>query len=216
MKALLCKELKLCVHPTVYIFLGLTLMLLIPSYPYFVAFFYTTLGIFFTFSTARENRDAEYSTLQPVRKRDVVYARAWIVVLIELSALLVSVPIAFVSVKINPLGANGAGMDLGAAFYGLVFVQFAVFNVLFLPRFYKTAYKIGGSFLLASIASVLVIFALEIVIHVVPGLTEVLDSSSASRQIAQLPVLGCGIVLFAALTFFGAKRAAANFEKVDL
>ena len=54
---LLRKELRLAVHPTSWIFLGLSLMLLIPSYPYYVAFFYTGLGIFFTCLSARENQD---------------------------------------------------------------------------------------------------------------------------------------------------------------
>ena len=57
---LLRKELRLAVHPTSWIFLGLSLMLLIPSYPYYVAFFYTGLGIFFTCLSARENQDISY------------------------------------------------------------------------------------------------------------------------------------------------------------
>ena len=58
---LLRKELRLAVHPTSWIFLGLSLMLLIPSYPYYVAFFYTGLGIFFTCLSARENQDISCS-----------------------------------------------------------------------------------------------------------------------------------------------------------
>ncbi len=216
MKALLKKELRLCLHPTVYIFLGLTLMLLIPSYPYFIAFFYTTLSIFFSFQYCRENRDAEYTVLQPVRKRDAVYAKVLINVGIELVSILISVPIALVSVRINPLGANGAGMDLGAAFYGLVFLEFAVFNLVFFPAFYKTAYKLGKGFLLATLFALLVIGAAEAVIHIVPGLAEVMDTSAADKQPAQLPVLAAGIALYALFTWIGAKRAARSFEKVDL
>ena len=216
MKALLEKELKLCLHPTAFIFLGLTLMLCIPSYPYFVVFFYTTLAIFFSFQYARENRDTEYTMLQPVRKRDVVYAKAWIVVIVELVTILISVPIAILSVKINPEGVNHAGMDLGAAFYGLVFLQFGVFNFVFLPRFYKTAYKLGGSFLFATTAMVVVILILEIVIHIVPSLAEALDTSDPGKQLIQLPVLAGGIILYAVLNLIGARRAAVNFEKVDL
>ena len=41
MNALLYKEWKLAKHPTVLIYLLFELMLLIPSYPYYVAFLYT-------------------------------------------------------------------------------------------------------------------------------------------------------------------------------
>ena len=60
MKQLLYKEWRLAMHPTALLFLGLSLMLLIPNYPYYVTFFYTTLGIFFICVNGRENRDITY------------------------------------------------------------------------------------------------------------------------------------------------------------
>ena len=47
MKALLQKELRLAMHPAALLFLALSALLIIPNYPYYVTFFYTTLGIFF-------------------------------------------------------------------------------------------------------------------------------------------------------------------------
>ena len=40
MKNLLYKELRLCVPPFVFFYLGFAFMVLIPSYPYLVAFFF--------------------------------------------------------------------------------------------------------------------------------------------------------------------------------
>ena len=57
MRNLLRHELKLVVHPTNWIFLALSAMLLIPNYPYYVVFFYGCLGFLFTFTDARENQD---------------------------------------------------------------------------------------------------------------------------------------------------------------
>ena len=57
MKNLLRKELVLALHPTAPLFLALSAMLLIPNYPYLVAFFYTGLGVFFTCLNGRENDD---------------------------------------------------------------------------------------------------------------------------------------------------------------
>lgn len=47
MKKLLRKEVLLSMHPTAIIFLALSMMLIIPNYPYYVIFFYTGLAIFF-------------------------------------------------------------------------------------------------------------------------------------------------------------------------
>ncbi|MDD4596245.1 MAG: hypothetical protein PHQ30_06030, partial [Candidatus Izemoplasmatales bacterium] len=70
MKNLLYKEFKLATHPTTYLFLSLGLMLLIPSYPGYVSFFYVSLSIFFIFLSGRENRDVFFTVSLPIRKTD--------------------------------------------------------------------------------------------------------------------------------------------------
>ena len=61
MKNLLYKEFRLAIRPSVYIFFALAALLLVPSYPYYVSFFYLTLGIFLTFKTNRAENDIFYS-----------------------------------------------------------------------------------------------------------------------------------------------------------
>ena len=43
---LLQKELRLAVHPSLYIFIFLGALVLVPAYPYGVVFFFAMLGIF--------------------------------------------------------------------------------------------------------------------------------------------------------------------------
>lgn len=45
-KYLIKKEFLLTAHPMTYVFAFFGIMLMIPSYIYYVAFFYVTLGIF--------------------------------------------------------------------------------------------------------------------------------------------------------------------------
>ena len=87
MKQLLKKEFSLAVHPTSWLFLGLSAMVLIPNYPYYVIFFYTGLGVFFTCLNGRENQDVLFSLLLPVSRKQVVAARITTVVLLELQHL---------------------------------------------------------------------------------------------------------------------------------
>ncbi|NLW71141.1 MAG: hypothetical protein GX061_08690 [Eubacteriaceae bacterium] len=216
MKALLNKEFKLCLHPTNLIFLSMALMLLIPSYPYYVAFFYTTLGIFFMFITGRETGDVVFSALLPIRKRDIVKARVVNIAIIEAVQLIISVPFALLGAKINPYGFNAVGMEANAAFFGLVMIMFTVFNISFIPAFYRTAHKAGGPFALGSTLVFIYIVAAEGAVNLLPFFKNCLDNFDAAYLPLRLGVLSAGIVIWALGLFAAFKKAAANFEKVDI
>ena len=88
MKALLNKQFKLCLHPTVFIYLGLVLMLLIPSYPFLVACFFLCNAVFYVFQQSRENGDPLFTAMLPVSKAQAVKANCLFVVILEAADLL--------------------------------------------------------------------------------------------------------------------------------
>ena len=225
-----CKDLRLAAHPMMYVFALFGAMLLIPSYPYTVAFFYGLLGIFFTFlngrenkdvyycamlQAARENRDVYYMALLPVTKREQVRARTWMVVAVELTELVLAVPFAVLSVHINPNGTNLAGIDANVALFGAVLLIFGVFNAVFLPAFYRTAVRVGRSFLLAVVPMTVLMVLVEALSHF-PVIGPYLDATDAAGQMRQLPVLAAGAAAFALLSWLAFRRAAKNYELVDL
>jgi hypothetical protein len=217
MKNLLYKEFTLAAHPTIYIFLSFGAMLLIPSYPYYVAYIYTCLAIFFVFLNGRESKDVFYTASLPIRKRDTVKARCYMIAIIELAQILVSVPFAVIGSRINPNPqGNLAGIEANFAFFGFVFVLFALFNIIFIPMFYKTAYQAGKSFLWAGSAVAVYIVVMEAAVQIIPVLKTNLDTSAPDKMIKQLPILAAGIVIYALMMLLAYKKAAHNFEKVDL
>ena len=124
MKLLMKKEWKLTVTPVPLLFLLLSALVLVPSYPYYVTFFYNALGIFLMLQAARENRDVYYMALLPVTKRDVVRARFSTVVTLQLLQIAANVLFsAFLDVSmaalswLHPAGwlARGGCMLLGCA-----------------------------------------------------------------------------------------------------
>ena len=217
MKELLYKEFKLATHPTTYLFLALGALLLVPTYIYYIAFIYTCLAVFFVFLMGRENKDILYTVSLPVRKRDTVKARCLMVAAIELSQTLIGVPFAIIGIRINtnPLG-NVAGIEANMAFFGLVLIMYALFNLFFIPEFYKTATKVGLSLILPSIIVALYITVAEVVVQKIPYLKTHLDTTSPAMMLPQLAVLICGIILFMLALWWTYRKAAANFEKVDL
>ena len=214
MKALLYKQFRLVCHPMTLVFCLFGAMLLIPSYPYTVAFFYVMLGLFFSFMQGREQRDADFSALLPIRKRDGVKAVVAFSIIIELASLVIAVPFAVISARINPLGGNQVGLDANAALFAAALVLYGVFNVCFLTGFYRTGYKVGTAFLKAMIPTALVLVLCEALPHF-PTL-EWLNDTSAAGNLRQLPLLAADAVLYALLTAWAYRRSAALYEKVDL
>ena len=184
------KDLRLAAHPMMYVFALFGVMLIIPNYPYTVVFFYGLLGIFFTFLNGRENKDVYYCAVLPVTKRDQVRARAWLVVAVELAELVI-------------------------ALFGCVLLIYGVFNVVFLPVFYKTAIRAGRAFLLAVIPMTVLMVLVEALSHF-PVVGPYLDATDAAGQVRQLPVLAVGLAAFALLSWLAYRKAAKNYERVDL
>lgn len=214
MKALIQKEWRLAMTPLPFVFLLGSLLLLIPSYPYYVTFFYTGLGIFFFFQSCRENRDTAYMLLLPVTKDQMVSARVRTVVTIQLLQVAACIPVMAVRGLYGQI-KNPVGMEANVAFLGVSLVLLGVFNILFLPMHYKNGYDLGKPFLCASIVQFLLIALLEVVQHIPPILAYT-DSMAWTDQLRQLPVLAVGAILYALLTLRARKRSQTRFQQVDL
>lgn len=215
MKNLLYKELRLAIHPTMCIFLAMPLLMLAPNYPYYVVFMYTCLAIYFTFLIGREQNDIFYTAALPIKKTDVVKGRFATVILFELASVLISVPFAVISAKVNPNGGNAAGIEPSLAFYGLALIMLGGFNIIFIPEFYRTARKLFRPTFFSAIFIFAYIAAAETTAQYYPSpVSEFLDRAGIFPE--HLPILAAGIIIYAVLTFLAYKISAKRFERVDL
>lgn len=164
MKTLLYKQLRLVCQPMTLVFCLFGVMLLIPAYPYTVMWFYVMLGLFFSFLNGREQKDVYYSALLPIRKPDTVKANCLFVGLIELLALVIAVPFALLRAKLG-IGDNPVGLNANVTLFACGLMLFAVFNAVFLLSFYRTAYKVGVSFVKTCIVMAVAAFIMEAVVH---------------------------------------------------
>ena len=210
---LVYKEFRLAAHPTLYIFMLLGAMVIIPSYPYSVVFLYGCLAPFITLFYGRENNDTFYTALLPVKKRDVVKAKCLLFGIAEIGQIVIAAAFALLRYSIMPDG-NPVGIEANAAYFGFGLIIFALFNLIFLTQFYKTAYKVGKAFIAAIIPAVLCIVAIEAFAHI-PA-TAWLDSVSPDAMIRQIPILIAGVVFYIVGMIFTYHVAAKRFERVDL
>lgn len=215
MRDLFYKEFKLAIHPSIFIFLLFGFLLLIPSWPYFIAFGYIFISFMNTFFIGRSNQDVFFTASLPVRKKDIVRARFSAIATAEVLQIIVAIPFAYLNTIINPYG-NQAGMNPNIAFFGLVFVMYAIFNVIFLPWFYKTAYKVGVPMLVAVLATLVFVGIVEFTVHVIPFLMTNINAFGTNQLASQFVVLITGILIFILATGLASVKAVKNFEKVDL
>lgn len=215
MSALQYKEWKLAMSPVPFFFLALSGLLLIPNYPYYVTFFYNSLGIFLFFQSCRENRDVYYMMLLPVTKREMVRARVRTVMDLQLLQVLVCIPFLFIRAQYGQL-KNEVGIEANTAFLGLSFVLMGAFNAVFLPMHYKNGYDLGKPFVISSIVLFVAIVLLEALDHIVPYLKTVCESYTSADLVRQLPVLLGGMAVYALEVLLAYRKSAARFEKVDL
>ncbi|MDP4094409.1 MAG: ABC-2 transporter permease [Bacillota bacterium] len=214
MKNLLYKEFRLFWHPAMFLFLLFGTFLLIPSWPYFIAFGYIFIAFNTAFIASRGNQDILLTVSFPVRKRDTVLAKVYLIVIVELLQVVISIPFALINNAIYK--GNMAGMNVNFAFYGLVLIMYALFNIIFLPMFYKTAYKVGVPVIVAILAVLVYIGVVNFAVLSIPYLKTNLNGLGVSHLGSQLLVLAAGIILFLGTTPLVYRMSAQKFEKVDL
>lgn len=215
MKNLLRKELLLSMHPTAPIFLSLSMMLIIPNYPYYVVFFYTGLAVFFICLTGRENNDVFYSLTLPIAKKDIVKARVAFVILLQLTQMIIAIPFAIIRQSM-PLPGNQVGMDANITLFGLSLIMLGLFNYIFFAIYYKNVNKVGTAFVWSSVVVFIYMAIAEVLAHAVPFVRDYLDTKDPEYLSYKLIVLFVGIVLYVLLTYVVYRKSVKSFEAMDL
>ena len=105
-------------------------------------FFWITIpNIFGQFKT---QNDLIFTTTMPVTKKDMVKARVIVIVILELLHIVVAMIFGLFTIHLYPnMIYYFFAPHMG--FWGLCFVMLAIFNIIFIPMYYKTAYKYGAA-----------------------------------------------------------------------
>lgn len=217
MTKLIYKELKLSASPLSYVFIAAAFLTFVPGYPILLGAFFTTLGIFYSFQTMRENNDIQYSLLLPAAKADVVKSKFMFTVLIECCSFILMTAITLIRMlllKDAAVYTSNALMCANLSFLGFALLLFGLFNAVFVGGFFKTAYYFGKPFIAYCVVSCTVIVIAE-TLHHLPGMDS-LNSFGFDCFFPQAAVLCAGLLLFVVLTVSGLKKSVRTFERIDL
>ena len=217
MTELFNKELKLAASPLSYFFIVAAFLTFVPGYPILLGAFFTTLGIFYSFQSTRENNDIGYTLLLPVAKKDIVRSKFAFVVFIEACSFALMVVITLVRMIFLTDAAvyvSNALMCANLSFLGFALLIFGLYNFVFVRGFFKTAYYFGKPFIAYIVVSLIVIVFAE-ALHHFPGLERVNSFGFADLQ-PQALIFCVGAVSFAVLTLAAVKLSVKTFERIDL
>ena len=228
MKALLYKEFKLAMHPICYVFIGVfPLMILIPSYPLAIGFIYILSCypiLFLGANKGQQSNDLLFSTLLPVRKKDIVLARIITVIIMQVAYMLIMsalYPLALAfsnSITVESgeqLTVPGLGLNGFVSILAIAVVGFAVADLIFFPIYYKNGRSIVMSTLFTILGFVVYLAIFTIALPYIPGMewyTRVLCDSGVGIQFA---FLGGAIAISILLHFFVYRISSKRLEKVD-
>ena len=226
MKALIYKELKLAMHPICYVFIVLfPFMILIPSYPLGIGFIYVLTCypiLFLGANKGQQSNDLLYSTLLPVRKKDIVMARILTVIIMQTAFILVMTALYPVARIINNAIAQsaekpseymipGLGLDSYVLLVAIALIGYAIADIIFFPIYYKHGKSIVMSTLFTILGFVVYIGIFTIGLPFIPGL-EILNNLHLGIQFA---ILGGAILISFLLHFVVYKISSKRLEKVD-
>jgi len=244
MKNLIYKELKLAWHPIIYVFILLfPFMCLIPTYPTWIGYIYVCSSypiLFLGANKGQQSNDIVYTALLPVRKKDIVRARIYsLIIMLAVTMILIGVltPVAIYlrDELINdtalefmqgtsPLSLEDAlakatdqfvyGLPHEAYFAtsGFALLAFAFFDYFFLTWFYKNGRSILLPTLLGMLGFILILSIFAIVFpFIIPGYIEFFST----LYIQIITFIIC-LLVFIGVLFAAYHVSVKNLEKVNL
>ena len=213
-------------HPICYIFILLfPFTILIPSYPMGIGFIYVLTCypiLFLGANKGQQSNDLLYSTLLPVRKKDIVMARIITVILMQVAFIAIMsalYPLARI-INTNILQSAehpeeytvpGLGLDSYVLLLAIAIIGYAIADLVFFPIYYKKGKSIVASTLLTILGFVIYIGVFTVALPYVPGL-EFLNNLHIGIQFG---VLAGALVVSFALHLVVYKVSSKRLEKVD-
>ncbi|CAM4258677.1 putative ABC-type exoprotein transport system permease subunit [Paenibacillus endophyticus] len=214
---LLIKELKLGISPFFYVLPFLTgALMLIPAWLYFlVTLYFCFITMPNLFGGYKSQNDLMFTSMLPVKKSDMVKAKISFIVILELLHIVTAVIYGLISIRLYP-NMTYYFFAPSFGFWGLSFVMLAIFNIIFIPMYYKTAYKYGAASIASITAAILFAVGAEWLGIQNSFVNDLFKGAGAESLPIQITLLLSGIAVFAICTIIAYYIANKRFEKVEM
>lgn len=212
MKNLLYKELNLSIHKFYFILpIILGALMFIPYWIYsfvFMYFFWITIPQ--VFGSYNSNQDYNFIGALPVERKDIVNSKAMSIFILELLHVLFALVFGFIHNYVYEL--YNPFLDINLTFFGVGIGMFGVFNVIFLPLYFKTAHFFGKPLIYANIAILIYGFIFEFGAIRYQWVRDLLEGSFTSQILPFTLLTLMGVLL----SLLAVKLSQMNFSKLDI
>lgn len=214
---LLMKDIRIGIHPLFFLMPILTgALMLLPGWIYFlVLLYFCWITIPNMFGGFKAQNDLMFTAMMPVTKKDIVKARVSVIVIMEGLHLAIAMLFGLLTVRLYP-DLTYYFFEPTLGFWGLCFVMFAIFNIIFIPMYYKTAYKFGAAAFASIAAAMLFAGGAQWAGIQNASLFELFNGAGADDTALHLSILIAGVLIFAAFTMIAYRIALARFLKVEI
>ena len=236
MKNLLYKEFKLSIHPLAYVFLALMAITAIaPTYPGAapaIVFGATYTFLFIGMNKTTTTNDLLYTCTLPIERRNVVKARIFSTTFLQLVYLVLIIPLLLLNHLIicpgilsqpeakpqDAIGLMFINMHQGLILVSIFFICFAIFDLIYLPWFYKNGKSIIANMLVAILSVAVVSIGLSS-INLIKGTESLIGmltiGSPNANYFLQIGILVGSIALWVGSKFLVTKLATKNLLNLD-
>lgn len=214
---LVMKDFKLGINPW---FLAMPFLLgalmLIPGWIYLlVPQYFFWISVPNIFGQFKAQNDLMLTMTLPVSKKDKVKARVIVMVILELLHIGVAMIFGLFTIHLYP-NVDYLFFAPHMGFWGVCFVMLGIFNIIFIPMFYKTAYKYGAAMIASVVATLLFSIGVQWLAIQNSFIFDTFNGTGADHTMLQLTILLVGIAIFAVFTIVSYNIAIKRFEKVDI
>jgi len=220
MKHLLYKEFKLSVPPLAYLLITLMAMsALSPAFPSFVPLIYmgaTYTFLFIGLNKTTTTNDLYYTCTLPIRREDVIKARVATVTIIQLIEIVLI--FIFMSVATFVFNANSLQTSLNMrqpiALLAAYLISFCVYDLIYLPWFYKNGKTIIANMLVGLLATTVI----SAILTMVPYFTivnKLTIGHPEANYVLQFGLLLVAIGIYICVKILVVKLSTKNLKKLD-
>jgi hypothetical protein len=153
--------------------------------------------------------------MMPVTKKDMVKARVSVFVILELMHIVIAMIYGLFTIHLYP-NVTYYFFAPHMGFWGLTFVMFAIYNIILMPMYYKTAYKYGTAQLVSIVAAMIFAAVAQWLVIQSPYLSDIFNGSGADNMALQTSILVVGIAIFVACTMIAYRVSVKRFLQVEI
>lgn len=212
MRQLVYKELTLAIHPFYFLLpVLLSALMFIPGWIFLLVFMYFFwISIPNIYGAYISQGDYNFMAVLPIKRDDIVTSKAYALFILEAVHLVLGVIFALIHNQLY--GSFNIFMDMNLAFFGVVILLFGVFNVIFLPSYFRTAHGFGKPTIYGTIATLIYGFIFEYGAIRFQFMRDIFEGTLTSQILpfALTTLLGIG------LSYYSLKRSQQHFADIDL